>query len=68
MYAFWYMLKNPAPCFIKAAKAEVTDGLHGSLDALAWGNVPPFGTGGQFEILYSGQVDSIYNIYILCGF
>ncbi|EXC17779.1 DNA-directed RNA polymerase D subunit 1 [Morus notabilis] len=57
---------NPAACFIKAAKAEVTDGLHGTLDALAWGNIPPLGTGGQFELVFSGkghEVDKPINVY-----
>lgn len=50
------MLQKPGAYFIKAAKAEVTDGLQGSLDALAWGKIPSFGTGGQFELIYSGKV------------
>ncbi|KAJ7944856.1 DNA-directed RNA polymerase subunit [Quillaja saponaria] len=46
---------NPGVCFIKAAKAGVTDELQGSLDALAWGNCPSMGTGRQFDIIYSGK-------------
>lgn len=56
MYAFWNMLQKPGAYFIKAAKAGVTDGLQGSLDALAWGKIPSFGTGGQFELIYSAKV------------
>lgn len=56
MYAFWNTLQNPAACFIKAAKAGLSDGLQGTLDALAWGNVPPVGTGGQFDLIFSGKV------------
>lgn len=56
MYAFRVMLQTPGAHFIKAAKAGVADGLQGSLDALAWGKVPSVGTGGQFEIIYSGKV------------
>ncbi|MED6198738.1 hypothetical protein PIB30_069412 [Stylosanthes scabra] len=44
---------NPGSCFIKSAKAGVKDDLQGVLDALAWGNCPPLGTSGQFEIIYS---------------
>ncbi|XP_015964342.1 DNA-directed RNA polymerase IV subunit 1 isoform X1 [Arachis duranensis] len=44
---------NPGSCFIKSAKAGVKDDLQGILDALAWGNCPPLGTSGQFEIIYS---------------
>lgn len=50
------MLQNPGPGFIKAAKAGTVDNLQGSLDALAWGKVPSLGTGGLFEIIYSGKV------------
>ncbi|KAI9076919.1 hypothetical protein K1719_041081 [Acacia pycnantha] len=46
---------NPGSCFIKAAKAGVMDDLQGSLDALAWGNCPSIGTGGQFDIMYSDK-------------
>ncbi|KAF4369512.1 hypothetical protein F8388_019381 [Cannabis sativa] len=61
---------NPAGCIIKAAKAEVTDGLKGSLDALAWGKTPPFGTGGQFELIYSEkghEIDKPADVYDLLG-
>ncbi|KAJ4877071.1 DNA-directed RNA polymerase IV subunit 1 [Raphanus sativus] len=44
---------SPSQCFIKAAKEGVTDELQGSIDALAWGKVPSFGTGDQFEIIIS---------------
>ncbi|XP_010533721.1 PREDICTED: DNA-directed RNA polymerase IV subunit 1 isoform X2 [Tarenaya hassleriana] len=44
---------SPSDCFLKAAKAGVKDELQGSIDALAWGNVPSFGNGNQFEIIYS---------------
>lgn len=59
---------NPGPCFIKAAKAGTVDSLQGSLDALAWGKVPSLGTGGLFEIIYSGKghelakPESVYNL------
>ncbi|PON67609.1 DNA-directed RNA pol I, largest subunit [Trema orientale] len=61
---------TPAACIIKAAKAEVTDGLQGSLDALAWGKVPPFGTGGQFDLIYSGkgqEIDKAVDVYDFLG-
>ena len=51
-------LQGPGACFIKAAKAGVTDDLQGSLDALAWGKIPALGT-GQFDIVYSGKVSFI---------
>ncbi|KAF8095702.1 hypothetical protein N665_0325s0005 [Sinapis alba] len=44
---------SPSQCFLKAAKEGVTDELEGSIDALAWGKVPSFGTGDQFEIIIS---------------
>ncbi|CAN6970992.1 unnamed protein product [Brassica rapa subsp. trilocularis] len=44
---------SPSQCFFKAAKEGVTDELEGSIDALAWGKVPSFGTGDQFEIIIS---------------
>ncbi|CAF2134235.1 BnaA03g54760D [Brassica napus] len=44
---------SPSQCFLKAAKEGVTDELQGSIDALAWGKVPSFGTGDQFEIIIS---------------
>ncbi|CAB4310234.1 unnamed protein product [Prunus armeniaca] len=46
---------SPGACFIKAAKGGVVDELHGSVEALAWGNTPPSGTGRQFDILYSKE-------------
>lgn len=49
-------LQSPGACMIKAAKAGIKDNLSGSLDALAWGRMPSLGTGGQFDILYSGKV------------
>lgn len=55
------LLQNPGACFIKAAKAGVVDNLQGSIDALAWGKVPPVGTGGHFDIIYSGEVDFCYS-------
>lgn len=58
------MLQNPAACIIKAAKAEVKDGLQGSLDALAWGKTPSFGTGGPFELIYSGKVYSCLFLFL----
>ncbi|ESQ29076.1 hypothetical protein EUTSA_v10023214mg [Eutrema salsugineum] len=44
---------SPSQCFLKAAKEGVRDELQGSIDALAWGKVPCFGTGDQFEIIIS---------------
>ncbi|KFK40548.1 nuclear rna polymerase d1a [Arabis alpina] len=44
---------SPSQCFLKAAKEGVVDELQGSIDALAWGKVPCFGTGDQFEIIIS---------------
>uniref|UniRef100_A0A7N0TX24 DNA-directed RNA polymerase subunit n=1 Tax=Kalanchoe fedtschenkoi TaxID=63787 RepID=A0A7N0TX24_KALFE len=61
---------GPAECFVKAAKTEVVDSLEGSIDALAWGNTPPVGTGAQFEILFSQQgcqVDKPTDVYSLLG-
>ncbi|OVA16149.1 RNA polymerase [Macleaya cordata] len=46
---------NPGPCFIKAAKVDAPDNLVGTLDAVAWGKKVPIGTGGNFDILYSGK-------------
>ncbi|KAF8412332.1 hypothetical protein HHK36_000294 [Tetracentron sinense] len=46
---------NPGACFIKAAKEGTVDGLQGTLDAVAWGKKPSIGTGGHFDILYSGK-------------
>ncbi|KAF5734464.1 DNA-directed RNA polymerase IV subunit 1 [Tripterygium wilfordii] len=60
----------PGQCFIKAAKAGVVDNLQGSLDALAWGKVPPIGTGGQFDIMYSGkgcELSEPLDVYDLLG-
>ncbi|KAM7491335.1 hypothetical protein LguiA_034256 [Lonicera macranthoides] len=59
---------NPGDCFIKAAKAVTVDNLQGSVDALTWGKVPSIGTGGRFDILYSGKghelakPEDIYNL------
>ncbi|XP_074264846.1 DNA-directed RNA polymerase IV subunit 1-like [Silene latifolia] len=50
---------NAGASFIKAAKRGATDGLHGSLDSLAWGNVPRVGTGAPFEFLYSRKTHEI---------
>jgi len=50
------LLQNPGRSFIKAAKSGVMDNLQGSLDALAWGNCPPMGTSGLFDIIYSEKV------------
>lgn len=54
--AFFKYLQSPSQCFLKAAKEGVTDELQGSIDALAWGKVPSFGTGDQFEIIISPKV------------
>lgn len=61
---------SPADCFVNAAKMGIVDDLQGSLDALSWGNTPSLGTGGQFDILYSGkghELDKPENIYNLLG-
>ncbi|KAM7525683.1 hypothetical protein LguiA_015585 [Lonicera macranthoides] len=61
---------NPSDSFIKAAKMGTTDNLQGSLDALSWGNVPSMGTGGKFDILYSGKGHELAepeDIYSLLG-
>ncbi|GFZ02157.1 nuclear RNA polymerase D1A [Actinidia rufa] len=42
-------------CPIKAAKKGVLDNLQGSIDALSWGKMPSIGTGGRFDIIYSGK-------------
>ncbi|XP_042481288.1 DNA-directed RNA polymerase IV subunit 1 isoform X2 [Macadamia integrifolia] len=61
---------SPGACFIKAAKEGAKDDLLGTLDALAWGKKAPIGTGGHFDILYSGEghkLDEPQDIYdILC--
>jgi len=49
-------LQNPASSLIKAAKNGALDDLQGSLDALSWGKIPSVGTGGHFDLLYSGKV------------
>ncbi|KAL2516997.1 DNA-directed RNA polymerase IV subunit 1 [Abeliophyllum distichum] len=46
---------NPSDCFVKAAKTGQTDGLQGSLEALAWGQTPSIGTGCRFDIIYNGK-------------
>ncbi|KAL6550065.1 hypothetical protein OROMI_020553 [Orobanche minor] len=46
---------NPSDCLVKAAKTGQKDGLHGSLEALAWGQTPSIGTGSHFDILYNGK-------------
>ncbi|KAL7160206.1 hypothetical protein ABFS83_01G078000 [Erythranthe nasuta] len=48
-------LSNPSDCFLKAAKMGQMDGLQGSLEALAWGQTPPIGTGCRFDIVYNGK-------------
>ncbi|KAL6980111.1 DNA-directed RNA polymerase [Sarracenia purpurea var. burkii] len=61
---------KPADCLIKAAKKEVLDNLQGSLDALSWGKTPSTGTGGRFDILYSGKGHELTkpeDIYELLG-
>ncbi|XP_057977974.1 DNA-directed RNA polymerase IV subunit 1 isoform X2 [Malania oleifera] len=61
---------SPGATFIKAAKLGRVDNLQGSLDALAWGKIPSTGTGGQFDILYSGKGHEIAkpeDIYDLLG-
>ncbi|XP_065870732.1 DNA-directed RNA polymerase IV subunit 1 [Euphorbia lathyris] len=59
----------PGNCFIKAAKDGVTDGLQGSLDALAWGKIPSVGT-GHFDIVYSQkgtELSKPIDVYDLLG-
>ncbi|GFP97753.1 DNA-directed RNA polymerase iv subunit 1 [Phtheirospermum japonicum] len=46
---------NPSDCLVKAAKMGQTDGLQGSLEALAWGQTPSIGTGCHFDIMYNGK-------------
>ncbi|XP_038905038.1 DNA-directed RNA polymerase IV subunit 1 isoform X1 [Benincasa hispida] len=61
---------SPGACFVKAAKAGSKDNLSGSLDALAWGRIPSLGTGGQFDILYSGrghELNKPVDVYNLLG-
>lgn len=53
------LILNPGSSFLKAAKSGVVDNLQGNLDALAWGNCLPMGTGGQFDIIYSEKVEEI---------
>ncbi|KAJ0629037.1 putative DNA-directed RNA polymerase [Helianthus annuus] len=57
---------NPSDCFVKAAKSEASDKLEGTIDALSWGKVPALGTGGRFDILFSGkehQIDKPVDVY-----
>ncbi|KVH95462.1 Aspartate decarboxylase-like domain-containing protein [Cynara cardunculus var. scolymus] len=59
---------NPSDCFVKAAKSGASDKLEGTIDALSWGKVPALGTGGRFEILFSGekhQIDKPEDVYSL---
>ncbi|KAG6495185.1 hypothetical protein ZIOFF_042977 [Zingiber officinale] len=59
-------LSKPVSFFVNAAKQGSADGLHGTLDAMAWGKEVPVGTGGPFDCIYSGKVPNIYgrqNIY-----
>ncbi|XP_052209737.1 DNA-directed RNA polymerase IV subunit 1 isoform X2 [Diospyros lotus] len=61
---------NPASSLIKAAKNGGLDDLQGSLDALSWGKIPSVGTGGHFDLLYSGKGHELAkpeNIYKLLG-
>nr|XP_043606591.1 DNA-directed RNA polymerase IV subunit 1 [Erigeron canadensis] len=61
---------NPSDCFLKAAKSEASDKLEGTIDALSWGKVPALGTGGRFDIIYSGkehEIDKPEDVYsLLC--
>ncbi|URE25024.1 DNA-directed RNA polymerase [Musa troglodytarum] len=52
-------LSNPVNCFVNAAKQGSMDHLSGTLDAVAWGKEAPIGTGGPFEIVYSGKVHNL---------
>ncbi|KAK9668219.1 hypothetical protein RND81_13G042300 [Saponaria officinalis] len=59
---------SPGASFLKAAKRGTTDGLQGSLEALAWGNVPRVGTGASFDFIYSGkghEVEKPMDVYSL---
>ncbi|GKV23049.1 hypothetical protein SLEP1_g32834 [Rubroshorea leprosula] len=61
---------NPSACFIKAAKAKAKDDLKGTLDALAWGKIPPIGTGGQFDMVFSvkdKKLSEPVDVYKLLG-
>ncbi|KAG1354610.1 DNA-directed RNA polymerase IV subunit 1 [Cocos nucifera] len=49
-------LSNPGNGFVNAAKQGSVDHLCGTLDAVAWGKEAPIGTGGPFEIIYSGKI------------
>lgn len=62
------LLQNPGASFIKAAKAGAVDNLQGSVDALGWGKVPSVGTGGHFDIIYSGEVnfDFFLPVLVVC--
>lgn len=42
---------------MKAAKKGVVDKLQGTIDAIIWGKAPSVGTGGNFELIYSGEVN-----------
>lgn len=50
------VLQNPEKSFIDAAKQGLADNLRGTVDAVAWGQEAPVGTGGPFKIMYSGKV------------
>ncbi|XP_068634458.1 DNA-directed RNA polymerase IV subunit 1 isoform X3 [Aristolochia californica] len=52
---------NPSKQFIKSAKKGAKDDLLGALDAAAWGKEAPLGSGGPFEILYSGKGQNLVN-------
>ncbi|XP_076951920.1 DNA-directed RNA polymerase IV subunit 1-like isoform X1 [Bidens hawaiensis] len=59
---------NPSDCFVKAAKSAASDKLEGTIDALSWGKVPALGTGGRFDIIFSGkehQTDKPIDVYSL---
>ncbi|KAK1261767.1 DNA-directed RNA polymerase D subunit 1 [Acorus gramineus] len=62
---------TPGTCLIKAAKDGARDDLVGAIDAAAWGKKTPVGTGGSFEILYTGKgidIEKPENIYeTLCS-
>lgn len=59
-------MQNPSDCFVKAAKSEASDKLEGSIDALSWGKVPALGTGGRFDILFSGKVKHHVMLSYIC--
>ncbi|CAH9055149.1 unnamed protein product [Cuscuta europaea] len=64
------IFSSPGESFLKAAKLGLSDDLRGSAEALAWGKIPPIGTGFQCDVLYSGkgfELSEPADVYKLLG-